>query len=50
MRRGVTFIIGVVAGVLLRTFWLSTAASYQVKLSSGFDAKRPSVRSASARC
>src|SRR5262245_1266247 len=33
------------SGVGRRTFWLSTAASYQVKLRSGLDAKRPSTRS-----
>ena len=32
-----------------RIFWLSTAASYQVKLKSGLEAKRPRTRKASAR-
>ena len=37
------------SGSVLRIRWLRTAASYQLKLNSGFEAKRPRVRSASAR-
>ena len=33
----------------VRTFWLKTAASYQLKLSSGLEANRPRVRKVSAR-
>ena len=41
--------MAVSTGTVWRTFWLRTAASYQLKFKSGLEAYRPSVRSVSAR-